>query len=66
MKPPSSDAESLRIAITAPVRTSNSFFVAADELGDFERGQQTIGQAVRRRRLDCQLERVPNPSARSS
>src|SRR5262245_45446795 len=47
VKPPSSDREALRTQQPAPVRTPNSFFVAADEPRHLAGGQQTIGQALR-------------------
>jgi len=43
VKAPASDAESLRDEEAAPVRASHRLFVAADELGDLERGHESIG-----------------------
>jgi hypothetical protein len=51
MKPPSSNAESLRHQQAAQVRAANGLFVATDELRHLERGHQPIRQPVGRRRL---------------
>jgi hypothetical protein len=46
MKPPSSDAEPLRIEKAAQIRAADSFFAAADELGNLERGHQPVSQRL--------------------
>jgi len=46
MEPPSPDAEALRAQQPAPVRASDGLFVAADERGDLDGGQQAPGQAL--------------------
>ena len=46
MEPPSPDAEALRTQQTAPVRAPGGLFVAADERGDLDGGQQAPGQAL--------------------
>jgi hypothetical protein len=46
VKPPSSDTEALRSQQPAPVRTPNSFFVAADEPRHLTSGQQPIRQTL--------------------
>ena len=44
MKASAPDAESLRDEEAAQIRASHRLFVAADELRDFERGHESIGQ----------------------
>src|SRR5688572_16589770 len=46
MKPPSSHAEALRREQAAQVRAAHGFLMTADELGDFERGEQSVRQAL--------------------
>jgi hypothetical protein len=46
MKPPSSHAKALRHEQAAQVCAAHRFLVAADELGDFERSQQPVRQAL--------------------
>ncbi len=50
MEPSPSNAESLGRQQAAPVRATDRFLVTPDELGDFERRQQAIGQPVGRGR----------------
>jgi hypothetical protein len=49
MKPPSSHTEALRDQQAAQVGAPNGFLVTADEFGDFEGGQQTVGLQRRHR-----------------
>jgi hypothetical protein len=46
MKPPSSDAESLRAQQPAPVRAPNGLFVTTNVLRHFASRQQTVGQTI--------------------
>jgi hypothetical protein len=70
MKPSSSHAEPLRRQQTSQVRASNRFLVAADEVGDLERRQQSIRErrswAERRPQGVRRPQYAPDPGTRVS